>query len=349
MDLKHRVQNFWKYFETIREEYEEALSAQDQDQILKFQKDCNEQLKDICGCKMETEFSDSGFYEMTFDCSLDKTSQYCCALLKKDAPKTMVENWIINAYRQPLSEKAMHMVFEADGKQYSGHQIKVYYEIDEMNKCLHTKLFCEGFLPLNEVRRQEIASFMMELFIGVLEYEARIGSMEILEEDIDEENVCLLSNFYEDICDIIIEQDWLEYHDPTQIYSAYKLDDSLKSETLRKDMKLIVTTHPALQEELLNKEDFLCREFADRGGEFGYLYYIPEQEKEQIALVRQQLEKEINDLLYPMSIARTIGGAIGIHYAYIDVAVFDRYGFDIVLEKMKETLPFPIYYKSFLG
>lgn len=349
MDLKHRVQNFWKYFETIRCDFEQALNDNDQSECSALLKDINARLQDISGCKMEVELAESGFYEMTFDCSLDKTSQYICALLKKDAPSTMIENWIINAYRQPLSDKAMHTVFDVDGKQYGGHNIKVYYEIDEANKCLHTKLYCEGFKGLDETRREGIVSYMMELFIGVLEYEARIASIEILEEDIDEENVCLLSNFYEDICDIVVDQEWMEYSDPTNIYMAYKLDDELKSETLRKDMKLIVTTHPRLQEELLNKEEGLCREFAEKGGEYGYLYYIPEQENEKIALVRQQLEKEIHELLYPMSIARTIGGAVGIHYAYIDVAVFDRYGFEIVLEKMNETLPFKVYYKSFIA
>jgi hypothetical protein len=49
-----------------------------------------------------------------------------------------------------------------------------------------------------------------------------------------------------------------------------------------------------------------------------------------------------------MSLARTIGGAIGIHYSYIDVAVFDIDGFKIALEKLNEKLSFKIYYRSFL-
>ena len=65
------------------------------------------------------------------------------------------------------------------------------------------------------------------------------------------------------------------------------------------------------------------------------------------ALVRQQLEKEINDLLYPMSIARTMGGAIGMYYSYIDLAVFDRDGFACI-GKINEKMKFKIYYHSFL-
>ena len=71
-------------------------------------------------------------------------------------------------------------------------------------------------------------------------------------------------------------------------------------------------------------------------------------EDEKEALVRQQLEKEINDLLYPMSIARTMGGAVGEYYSYIDIAVFDKDGFMIALEKINEHMNFKIYYKSFL-
>ena len=80
----------------------------------------------------------------------------------------------------------------------------------------------------------------------------------------------------------------------------------------------------------------------------GYLYYEKLYEDEKEALVRQQLEKEINDLLYPMSIARTMGGAIGMYYSYIDLAVFDRDGFAIALEKINEKMKFKIYYHSFL-
>ena len=59
----------------------------------------------------------------------------------------------------------------------------------------------------------------------------------------------------------------------------------------------------------------MCKEFKDCGGEYGYFYYEKLYEDEKEALVRQQLEKEINELLYEMSIARTMGGAVGIYYS----------------------------------
>ena len=348
MNAKHRIQNFWKYFETIQHDLETALEEGDSHEITHIIEDLNERLKSVTGCKVEVEMSETEFYEMTFATGGDKTAQLCAALLKKDAPQQLAENWIINAFRQPLSERAMHSVLDIKGKQYTGADFKIYYTIEEESKSISIQVYCEGLKGMEESYREQIVAYMLELFIGELEFEARISRVEIIDEPSDNENICLLPNFYEDICDIIIDQEWVEYHDPLSIYMAYKLDEKPVSETLRKDMKLIVTTNPQLQEELLNKEYDTCKDFIDRGGEYGYLYYEVLYEDEKEALVRQQLEKEINDLLYPMSIARTMGGAIGIYYSYIDVAVFDIDGFRIALEKLNEKLTFPIYYKPFL-
>lgn len=348
MNNKHRVQYFWKYFLTVQEELEISLKEGNRHEYEHILQDLNSRLATVCGCKIEVEMSETGFFEMIFATGGDKTAQLCSALLKKDAPKQLSENWIINAFRPPLSEKAMHSYVDIKGKHVSGADFKVYYTIEEESKTLALEIYCEALKELNETQKEQITAYMLELFIGELEFEARISSVKILDEPSTNENVCLLPNLYEDLCDIIVDNDWVEYHDPLSIYMAYKLDEKPVSETLRKDMKLIVTTNPQLQEEVLNKEYMTCKDFADKGGEYGYLYYEKLYEDEKEALVRQQLEKEINDLLYPMSIARTMGGAIGIYYSYIDVAIFDIDGFKIALEKLNEKLKFKIYYHPFL-
>lgn len=348
MNSKHRVHNFWSYFLTIQQPLETALREQDRHEYEHLLNDINEQLKTVCGCKLEVEMSETGFFEMTFATGGDKTAQLCSALLKKDAPQQLSENWIINAFRPPLSERALNSYLQLNGQTVRGADFKVYYTIEEESKTVELKVYCAALQGLEETNKESIVAYMLELFIGELEFEARISRVEILDAEIDEENVCLLPNLYEDLCDIIIDQEWMEYHDPLSIYMAYKLDEKPVSETLRRDMKLIVTTNPQLQEEVLNKEYATCKDFTDKGGEYGYLYYEKLYEDEKEALVRQQLEKEINDLLYPMSIARTMGGAIGMYYSYIDLAVFDRDGFAIALEKINEKMKFKIYYHSFL-
>ena len=347
MDTKHRVKNFWNYFMGVREEVEQALAQNKQEEVQELSKEINLQVESVCDAKAELEYHD-GFYELSFHGGANKTKQYICALLRKEAPKALINDWIINAFRQPLSETALNTIVKIDDHEYSGADFTIYYEIDQPARCIHVEVYSEALLKLEEKQREQVAVAMLELYIGEIELEARIGEVSVLTQPReDAQNFCLLPNFYEDICDIVMDEEWSEYSEPCAIYSAYKIDQEIVSETLRKDMKLIITTNAQLQEELLNKELDSCNEAIRFGAEYGYLFYEIEQEGEKIALVRQQLEKELQDLLYPLSIARTIGGAIGTHYAYIDLILFDKEAFTILLERLNEHLPFPVYYRMF--
>lgn len=347
MHTKQRVMNFWKYFMGIQKEVEHALAHNKEEEKQELLREINLQIESVCDGAGELDYHD-GFYELTIHGGANKTKQYICSLLKENAPKELIQDWIINSYRQPLSETALAMVVKLEDKEYSGADFMVYYEIDEQAKCIHVKIYSEALSSLDQNKKQNIAIAMLELFIGEIELEARIGDIVILDApDTEAENFCLLPNFYEDICDIVIDKEWSEYKEPCSIYSAYKLDKEIVSETLRKDMKLIITTNPQLQEELLNHELDSCNEALRFGACYGYVFYEFEQKGEEIALVRQQLEKELQELLYPMSIARTIGGAIGTHYAYVDLIVFDIDAFEIILERLNTHLPFPVYYRQF--
>lgn len=347
MDTKQRVQNFWKYFMNVRSEIEMALANHDEDALKELQREINLQVESVCEAKAELEFHD-GFYELSFHGGANKGKQYICALLKKDAPKALVDDWIINSFRQPLSDIALHTVVDIAGKQYTGADFMVYYTVDEEAKCIHVQIHSEALKQLPQEQKQTVALSLLELFIGEVELEARIGTIEVVDEPIqDASDFCLLPNFYEDISDIVVDQQWVEYQEPSNIYTVYKLDQEIGSQSLRKDMKLIMTTNPQLHEELFNHELDSCNEAMRFGSSYGYLYYEIQHEKEDIALVRQQLEKELQDLFYPMSIARSIGGAIGTQYGYVDFIIFAKDAFDIILERLNEHLPFPVYFQSF--
>lgn len=348
MDTRYRVKNFWKYFMGVYQEIEQAFHNQDEELLAELRKEVNLQVQSVCDASAELEWQD-GFFELTFNGGMNKTKQYICALLKKSAPKELIDDWIISGYRQPLSQSALHAQLKLDDEIYSGTDFTIYYEINHEAKCIDTAIYSKALQGLEETKQHQIATAMLELFIGEIELEARIGDLQILNQPKeDAENYCLLPNFYEDICDIVIDEEWSEYQEPCAIYAAYKLDQCISGDTLRKDMKLIITTNSLLQNELLNQENDSCEEAKRFGSEYGYLYYEIEQDKEQIALVRQQLEKELQELFYENNIARMIGGAIGTVYAYVDCIVFDTAAFEILLEKLNEHLSFPLYYRSFM-
>lgn len=350
MNCKHRIQNFWQLFLSERSELEEALRTQDEARCEDLIREINVRLESICGCKALIEYSDDGFFELTFDTGPNKTVQYICELLRQCAPKELVEDWIINAWLPPYSSKAQNAVLRIKDQMYTGADFTVFYDIDDTNHCLYVDLYCPGFKEIaDEDRKREMSAYMLELFIGELELEARIASIQAIDEPIkDSDNFCLLPNFYEDVCDIVVDQEWLEYHEPTNIYMAYKISEEPASDTLRKDMKLIITTNSLLQEELLSNNFDSCIDFRDKGGEYGYLYYENPYDDEKNALIRQTMEKKLNEMLQPLSIARTIGGAMGTHYSYIDLAIFDKDAFGIVLEDLNSKISFDLHYQAFL-
>ncbi|MBS6373612.1 MAG: hypothetical protein KH431_03220 [Erysipelotrichaceae bacterium] len=347
MTNKQMVKAFWEEFEAIHKDLQKAIRNEDREALKELLDTLNDQLMLIAGCKCEVELADNGFYELTFDTGMNKTAQYICACLKKEAPHTIVDEWIINAFRQPLSERAMHTVLNIKGQQYTPVDFKIYYDIDTNMKAMHVQMYCEAFKGMDEVRQYDIARYLLELFIGELELEARIASLRILEAPIDHENVVLLPNFYEDICDIVIDQDWTSYSDPTVIYSVYKLNEEVKAMGLRKDITILATSNPILFEELQNQEQDSCRDFQDKGGEYGYCYYDRKDESEASAIRNAQIEKELHELLYPLGIARTIGSGIGTKHCYIDFAIFDKPLFLQALKRINEKTALELFYKSF--
>ncbi len=351
VNCKMRVKYFWENFMAMREELESALREEDEAQLEELRGEIDRMLEKVCGCKALIERNADGFFEFTLDTGPNKTVQYIAALIRQNAPRELVEDWIINAWLPPFTSKAANAAVRIKDHVYSGADFTVFYEIDETNKCLHTQVYCPGYRDiLDEDRKRDMSAYMLELFLGELELEARIASVQAIDEPLsDGENFCLLPNFYEDVCDIIIANDWLEYHDPTSIYMVYKLSEQPVHDTLRNDMKLIITTNALLQEEVLQGNDDSCKDFHDKGGEYGYLYYENPYTDEKNALIRQTMEKRLDEQLQKLSVARTIGGAIGEFYSYIDVAIFDPDAFAIILEDLNTKISFALHYQPFMS
>lgn len=349
MNLKDRVKHFWNEFMLQKDDLMIAIDENDQNEISRIVEYFNSLLKNITTYKMEVEKSETGFYEISFVTQGNKNAQFATTLLKKDAPKQLSEDFLIHAFHPPVSDNTMMKGFKIDDEIIYGSDLIVYYTILEECKMLDLRIYSEKLKAFNEEQQNAIAFSFVELFIGELELEARINSIEVIdEEDHDCENFAYLPNFFEDLCDIIYSNDWVEYHEPLSIYQVFKLNEDLKNDTLRNDMVLIMTTNPQLQIEVLNNVETMCHNFKAIGGEYGYLYYEKTYQDEKEALLRQQLEKQIDELFFDMSIAKTMGGALGKVYTYIDVAIYDKDLFMISLAKLNEKLPFTIYYNDFM-
>ncbi|MDF9824074.1 hypothetical protein M2475_000412 [Breznakia sp. PF5-3] len=345
MSIKKQVKRFWKVFLEEKNNLEKALAENNSGEINEIVKILNTYFEEFTNSSLEVGISDD-FYELTFHSGQDKNVQLICAVLKSFAPKALSDKWIINAYLPPLSEKALHTVLRIKEQEYHPEDFIVYYTIDDVNKSFHVEIYCDAFSVLDPNKANEIAVYMLQLFIGECALEAYIGNIEVIDAQ-KGGNYAILPEFYEVMLEIIDEKEWPEYNDPTTIYRVYQLQDEKIVDEVRKDMKMIFTVHPILISEVLNNEFVTYHEFYDYGGEFGYLYYKNNHGSDADALYRQQLEKKLNELLFPHGIAKSIGGAIGTNYSYIDLAIYDKEEFLKALDKINNHLSVELTYKAF--
>lgn len=345
MSIKKQVKRFWKIFETERKNLEKALLEHNHEEVSEIKKILATYFEELCNCELDIEEED-GIFEITFLPEQEKNAQIICALLKQLAPDVVKTNWVIHSSLPPLSQKALNTVLRLNNQDYGADDFSVYYEIDTNNHCLDVEVYCDAFQAMEPNKAMEIAVYMIQLYIGEVALEAYINHIEVIDAK-KSGNASLLSHFYEMLLDIIAEQKWSEYKDATSIYRAYKLEEEKIMEDVRKDMKMIFTIHPLMIGETLEGESFIANQFFDLGGEYGYLYYEHANSEVNDALVRQKLEQKLNELLYPIGVARSIGGAIGTKYAYIDLAIFDKQDFLKVLPKINEKLSIKLSYAPF--
>lgn len=345
MSIKKQVKRFWKIFEIERKNLEKALLEHNHEEVSEIKKILATYFEELCNCELDIEEED-GIFEITFLPEQEKNAQIICALLKQLAPDVVKTNWVIHSSLPPLSQKALNTVLRLNNQDYGADDFSVYYEIDTNNHCLDVEVYCDAFQAMEPNKAMEIAVYMIQLYIGEVALEAYINHIEVIDAK-KSGNASLLSHFYEMLLDIIVEQKWSEYKDATSIYRAYKLEEEKIMEDVRKDMKMIFTIHPLMIGETLEGESFIANQFFDLGGEYGYLYYEHANSEVNDALVRQKLEQKLNELLYPIGVARSIGGAIGTKYAYIDLAIFDKQDFLKVLPKINEKLSIKLNYTPF--
>lgn len=345
MSIKTQAKRFWRVFLEERVHLEKALDQDNQKEVQEIVRILNTYFEEFSNSSLSIARSDE-IYELTFHSGQDKNVQLVCAVLKELAPKAVLDNWIINAYLPPLSEQALHTMLKLKDKEYYPEDFIVYYSLDDANKSFHVQVYCAGFALVEPQKANEIAVYMLQLFIGECALEAYIGNIDVVAAQ-QGGNAAILPDFYEVMLEAIEAKKWPEYYDPTAIYRVYQLHEEKVCSDVRKDMKLIFTVHPILISELLNDEFVTYHQFFDFGGEFGYLYYRHSDEKETAAMYRQQLEKKLNELLFPHGIAKSIGGAMGTTYAYIDLAIYDKTEFLKVLDKINQKLSLTLTYRSF--
>lgn len=362
MSLKKKINHFWKAFEEKEANLRLAFAK---DEHIVVVEEWKNYIKDEFALESAI-VSDGEFFELSFFPEQDTTLQIIAQALKDFAPASLIDFWIINPFRQPMDDAVFHAYIPLDNREFDYQNFSVDLAVDHDSKMVQLIVKGEVFVFLEEHQKMEIADQFLRYFMGDLYYSAYVQNVEcesvvkvelqpydevLLQELIDHEKMITnisLEQLFEVLVYLVEGLEWPTFHKLTEIYQAYKLEEEKISEDVREDMVLVTTIHPLLMQEHFQKETTRASMFFDLGGEFGYIYFENKHQKEQNALFRQQLAQQLDDLLYPHKIAKTMGGAIGLQYSYIEFAIFDRILFQKALIKMKERLSFEIQYQPYL-
>ena len=133
---------FWKHFEEKQGAIINCLKAEQYEELNELIQELDEEVMEISGAYFFVEsFYDS--FEMTFDTGPNKTTQYLCQMLCDIAPKSVKQNWIMNATLPPMSQKAIQAMVQIKNEEYTLADFHVFYQIE--NDMLDCKVYCPGF------------------------------------------------------------------------------------------------------------------------------------------------------------------------------------------------------------
>ncbi len=346
MSAYTNICEFWEKFLKIDEKLRTSLLEQSEQSYDLIEQFDQEALR-ICGSHFFCEYT-YGIFEMTFDTGPNKTSQYLALLCSECAPEAIKKNWTIHSCLQAMSAKAVQADLRIKEDDYYLNDFTVFYQVNEKNKTIDCKLYCPGYSLIgNTERKKEMSMYLIELAIGQCAYEAYLSSVDYLDKPDDQWAFCNMIDYYETIMDIVDQKEWQSYTHPTEIHSIYKPYKEFADDSLRKDMKLIFTTHPLLIEETIEGQKDVLSDLQVKDGCFAYIYFMNIYNNKEDALLRQELSKKLNHEMNKIHAGKVIGGAIGKSYSYIDWIIFDEEQFLKAFESIKKQLKVSLYYQKF--
>lgn len=335
MSILINSKKFWNQFLSYEKDIKKALQDQDYETLNPLVEDLDDLAIELTGCHffVENIYDD---YECTFDTGPNKTGQYLAQYFTKMAPKEVQDHWIINSCLPPLSSKAVLAAVQIQDEQYTISDFYVCYGVDENQDLVHAKVYCSGYSSIdNTETKKEMSMYLLELALGECAYEAYLSRVDYIDVPDDSEMFCSLVDFYENLMNLVEKKGWKEYNSPLDIYSVYRPIQDFAHDSLRKDMKLIFTTHPLLVEEDIENKNDVISDLGARNGEYGYIYFMNPYGNEQDATLRQELSKVLDAQFDKVHAAKVIGGAIGKSYSYIDCIIFDKARFEKSFQQIK--------------
>lgn len=346
MSIKTNTKKFWTYFLKNQVAIETALNSNDQNEIKKWQDALGNECLKVAGCYCSIEKEDD-LMILSFEPMKDKTSQIICVYLKKFAPKALADHWAIFDCIAPLNQKIYHYKFSIDDKDYTIDNIEIGFIEKAKSESFIVHLVCEGFKNMNQNEKDVLGEMFVQHVLGDLVYNCYVDKIECSDTKKEDIKYLPLREGYDEVIDFMDLHQYKTYSDCTQIYTVYKLNEDQVSDELLKDRIIISTIQPLNFVEVMNQDRTSLNQITRLQGEVGFLVLEIEEFNEQEAQRKRVLEKELNDLLYSLGIARVCGSGIANRRIYFEVFIFDKEEFKKAIVKVVSRLSLKMTYVAY--
>ena len=200
---------------------------------------------------------------------------------------------------------------------------------------------------MNDNEKDIIGETYVQNVLGDLVLNSYVEKIECIPTKREDVKYVPMTSGYDEIIDFMELHNYKTYSDCTQIYTVYKLDEENTSNEVLEDRILISTIHPMNFIEVMNNERRSLNQITRLQGEVGFLVLSIDEFNETVAEQKRVLEKELNDLLYGLGIARVTGSGIAPKRVYFEVFIFDKEEFKKAVVKVVSKLNLPITYLAY--
>lgn len=332
VSFKERVAKFWDAFSEKESEVRKRIDdKEDRDALIKF-------VDDILSIAFHQAFfqlgvNDAGKHELILTPEGDRSKLFQLEYWLKQAPAALLEKW--NFYSsKPAMAKGDFSVSMYDTT-LSTESITLYYQVDEQRQKINLQVECLPLMKLDEHKKYSIFFIYLDQLIGEAYTMEYIGSVDFVMKGKGQTKIGA-ADLKKLMDDTIEAQGWFKTEHISERCAGYEMTPSkAKDWQLREDVYVAYSScFPVLNAFYAKSTELFGHFYAD-GVVYGFLFYesinLP---KDKLIAVRTEIEDQILKRAEKESVARSIGGATGFYFSYIDFIIYDMDAFLVIAKEV---------------
>ena len=328
--FKARVQDFWRWYAERSATFYDAL---EQKQSARLEPEVSAKVDDLlpeAGWVFGVDPGRNG-YSFTLTGEGNLHLQFLTEYWRKQAP--IIQGWTFYSSRQPSNDLERWQI-EFGGEKFDPREFWLAPGLDKECEKIDLMVWHPLFPKLPESNRWSVIFLVLDEALGEFGTEIWIGEINMSDERLA--GAFPLKELPAFISKTERETGWKKCA-PTEAWTGYQIKDP--HDRFRRDDIIVGTTaNPKLLQEYLQSEDKLEDPLRNTGADYVFVQFSNETlpEGKQVD-ARGQIEERLEAALSSQVAGRHIGGAMGVHFAYIDLLITDGdKSLDIVQSILRE-------------